>query len=291
MTLYYRFCYDCGKLKKKEKQAHYRTAILEFVKSMKVYTKNTKISMSVQGDGSELFEYALPFPNSYHRQNRNTYTISYIIKGNFTTKAGYEYVNDIMARFALSVPMTNMWLDYVNTPLTEAYDLKQFQGLKSIQKIKDYTKVTSGKDNTFWAIKLYTEELIKEGGEGNLVAHSLISSYAHRLFTNVEKSTLRAKVRSIWEWYDARGWTIPQRYERDRKTYYEDTKMTRTENMKKINADKAEKNYRAVANLLSGLFSTDYQKKNGKWHIGKIAVAVSMTEKTVSKYIKEYESK
>ena len=241
--------------------------------------------MSAQGDGHELFEYDLPFPSSYKRQDSNTYHISFIIKGNFTTQKGSEYINDMMARFALTMPLNSMWLEHVNTPLDEAHDLKMFQGLKSIQKIKDYTKTTSGKDNTFWAIKLYTEALIRERGEGNLIAHSLISSYAHKLFSNIEKSTLRAKVRSIWNWYDARDWTIPKRSEKT----MEETKMTRIENMKKINADKIDRNYRKVVNLLTGLFSDDFKKKSGAWHYGKICEELHLSPNTVKKYIKEYE--
>ena len=65
---------------------------------------------------------------------------------------------------------------------------------------------------------------------------------------------------------------------------------TRSENAKKVAAQKADRNYRKVANLLTGLFNDEYKKKNGKWHIGKIANAVNMTEKTVSKYIKEFKN-
>jgi len=67
--------------------------------------------------------------------------------------------------------------------------------------------------------------------------------------------------------------------------------MTRIENMKKINTDKVEKNYRAVVNILTGLFHTEYQKKSGAWHIGKIATQLNLNRDTVSKYIKEYETK
>ena len=66
--------------------------------------------------------------------------------------------------------------------------------------------------------------------------------------------------------------------------------MTRTENMHRINTEKVDKNYKKVANILTGLFNDEYKKKNGKWHIMKIAEELSMSRNTVSKYIKEFEN-
>jgi len=271
---------------RKGKQAHRSAPTLELVRMMKLYRKNTKITMSVQGDGLELLEHSLPHPHYYNRKTDNHYYISFIIKGNFTTAKGYAYINDILARFALTLPLNQIFLDYVNTPLDDAYDLSQFQGLRSIKTIKDYTKVTSGRDNTFWAIKLYTEALIKENGEGNLVAYSLISAYAHNVFKTIERSTLKAKVRSIWNWYDARGWTIPKRSEKT----MEETKMTRSEHLRNVKKEEARRNRANVINLITGLMSNEYKKKSGAWHFGKIAEVAKLTSKTVAKIIKEYEN-
>ena len=54
---------------------------------------------------------------------------------------------------------------------------------------------------------------MRESGEGNLIAYSLLESFAFSRFIErtKDKSTLRAKCRSIWNWYDAREWTIPAR--------------------------------------------------------------------------------
>jgi len=171
----------------------------------------------------------------------------------------------------------------------EGIELSYFQGLKSVVRHKNYESVDIGQDNIFWAIKLYTEDLIKESGEGNLIAYSLIESFAFARFIDraKDKSTLKAKCRDIWNWYDERGWTVPKR---KRKLTDEELKVTRSENAKRVAQQKADKNYKTVVNLLTGLFNDEYKKKNGKWHIGKIASAVGMTEKTVSKYIKEYEN-
>ena len=271
----------------KETQAHHRSANLELMRMMEFYQKNTKLSMTVQGDGEELFEYNLPFPATYERQNDNVYRISYIINGTFHTQRNIHYFNDILARFAMSMKVVAMYINYSDDA---GIELSNFRGLKSRARTFKYKEnVDVNKDNVFWAIKLFTEDCIKEGN--GFVAYGLLESYAFTHFVDraKDKSTLRAKCRSIWEWYDERDWTIPKRYDRTLEQYLEETKMTRTENMHKINADKVDKNYKKVVNLLTGLFNEPYKKKNGAWHILKIAEELSMSRNTVSKYIKEFE--
>lgn len=174
-----------------------------------MYTKNTKISIQARGDGGEIFDYSLPIPHSYTR-NGDFYTLEYIINGFFSTNKGLEYLNDILARFALSMDVKS-----INTKAISksGYELKQFQGLKSLSlsRAKNYERVNVGRDNVFWAIKLHTEALIRE--YGGLVPYQQIEKYAFGLFIDraKDKSTLRAKCRSIWSWYNDREWTIPTR--------------------------------------------------------------------------------
>lgn len=252
---------------------------------MKLYQNNTKISITIQGDGSEIFDYSLPQPHNYYR-NGNKYTIVYSLNGYFHTTKGIAYLNDILARFALSM---NVLRTKVSKSYENGIELSSFQGLKSIAKFKYRETVEINKDNVFWAIKLYTEHLIKEY-EG-FVPYSLIESFAFAHFVDrtKDKSTLKAKCRSIWNWYDAREWTIPERYERTLEQYLEETKMSRTEHMTKLNAKRAEENYKKVVNIITGLFHDQYKKKSGSWHIQKIADELNLTAKTVSKYIREYQ--
>ena len=176
---------------------------------MKLYKKNTKLSITVQGDGKEIFDYSLPHPINYTR-NGNKYTIEYALKGYFSTKSSYEYLNDIIARFTLSMKVLS-----TNVTSTEdaGIELSYFRGLKSIQRANNYEKGDRGEDNIFWSIKLYTEDLIRQSGEGNLIAYSLLESFAFSRFIDrtKDRSTLKAKCRSIWNWYDERKWTIPTR--------------------------------------------------------------------------------
>ena len=251
-------------------------------------TKNTLISFTLKGDGIELFDYDLPQPHTYQRQDSNTYRISFALNGTFTTLQGIRYLNDILARFTLSFEVLHTYKSFTTD---EGIELSEFKGLKSIAKFKNYEKVDNGQDNIFWSIKLYTEALIKESS--GLVAYSLLESFALNRFVDraKDKSTLKAKCRSIWNWYDEREWTIPERYKRNRKQYYEDMSMTRKEQVAKIAKEKVLKNRTLVVNCITGLMQNEYKKKSGSWHITKICEATNLTKNTVKKYIKEYENK
>lgn len=176
---------------------------------MKSYKKNTQISIKIQGDGSELFEYNLPHPVEYIRYG-NEYTLKYALNGYFATKSAHTYLNDVLARFTLSMKVLST---NISSTDTKGIDLDLFRGLRSIQRSKSYETVDVGQDNVFWSIKLYLEDLIRQSGEGNLIAYSLLESFAFDRFIErtKDKSTLKAKCRSIWNWYNEREWTIPTR--------------------------------------------------------------------------------
>lgn len=246
---------------------------------MKLYNKNTKISITIEGDGSEIFDYSLPQPHNYYR-NGNRYTIEYTLNGFFATNKSYAYLNDIIARFTLSMKVirTN-----ISSSDEAGIELSYFNDLKSIKRANNYERGDRGEDNIFWSIKLYTEDLIKESGDGNLIAYSLLESFAFARFVDraKDKSTLKAKCRSIWEWYDNRNWYLPDRKGKG---------MSRSEGAKIAHSVLAENTRKKVLNVLTGIFQNDYQKKNGDWNISKIAKDSGTARGTVMKYIKEYEN-
>jgi len=238
---------------------------------VKLYQKNTKISITIQGDGSEIFDYSLPLPHHYTR-NGDKYTIEYTINGFFHTKRGIAYLNDILARFTLSMKVLST---QVTSSEDEGIELSYFKGLKSIKRANDYEKGDRGEDNIFWSIKLYLEDLIKESGEGNLIAYSLLESFAFSRFIerSKDKSTLKAKCRSVWNWYDERGWTIPKR---------KGLGMSRQE--AGINAAKknAEKTKAKVQKAIAGL---EFMKE--KINIANVARDAGVSRDTAKKYLIE----
>lgn len=175
------------------------------------------------------------------------------------------------------------------------HKLLEFQNAKSLSK-KTHAPVRAdnlgGKDYCFWAIKLYTEDLIRQFGEGTPVPYPLIEDWAILQFDDHKKgkSTVRAKCRSIWNWNDARDWELPK-YKRARKTKNDkELKMTRQERALKNTELRAERAKNKVINVTTGILSETYKKKNGNWHIGMIAKDTNLTVKTVSKYLKELKS-
>ena len=242
---------------------------------MKLYNildKNTRLSITIQGDGSEIFDYSLPQPHNYFRNSFDRYTIEYTLNGYFGTKASYEYLNDIIARFTLSMRVLN--IDVSSTD-EKGIELSHFQGLKSIVRHKDYERVDVGQDNIFWSIKLYTEDLIREYGESNEVAYSLIESFAMDRFIHraKDKSTLKAKCRSIWNWYHDRGWTIPKR---------EGLGMSREEAGRNAAQRNAEKTKAKVQKAIAGL---EFMKE--KINIANVSRDAKVSRNTAKKYLIE----
>jgi len=240
---------------------------------MSLYQKNTEIKLKIRGDGEELFEYSLPHPASYERHG-DYYIVSYIINGYFHTNKSQAYLNDIIARFMLSMEVLS-----VDVTLTKqknkAIDLKSFQGLKSIVRPKHTETVDCGRDNVFWSIKLYLEQLIKEYGEGKLIAYSLIESYAFNNFVDrtKDKSTLKAKCRSIWNYYDDRGWIIPKRRGKG---------MSRAEGAKIAHKAKAD---RAKAKVLGAIEALKFLQE--KINIANVSRQAQVSRDTAKKYLIE----
>lgn len=236
-----------------------------------MYQNNTKLSITIQGDGSEIFDYSLPQPHNYYR-NGNKYTLDFIINGYFGTNKGYTYLNDIIARFTLSMKVLDT---KISSSDDEGIELSLFQGLKSITRHKDYERVDVGQDNLFWSIKLYTEDLIREYGEGETVAYSLIESFAFERFLDrtKDKSTLKAKCRSIWNWYDNRNWTIPKRSKSD---------MSRSENAIKQSEIKAKDTLNKVKKAIAGL---EFMQE--KINIANVARDAKVSRNTAKKYLIE----
>ncbi len=241
--------------------------------------------------GDEFMEYKLPSPN-YLMHGQMGVFIGWLIKGYPGTAKSREYFNDIIARFIIAfknykperLPYRPNLAREALVNLNQAYDLELFQNLPSLywaNKKKIWSAESVGTiDQIFWAIKLYTEELIKEFGEGTPVPYEMLQDFAYRnFFDRKDKSTLRAKCRNIWNWYNKMGWTIPKRRQ---------WKMTRSERAKE-NAKL--KKQRARATLLgfiqNNLLADEYKKPDGTWNITKLSKATKLSRPTIIAHLKE----
>lgn len=248
---------------------------------MKLYKTNTKLSLTIQGDGSEIFDYSLPTPDKYYRTG-NRYTLEYIINGFFHTSKGISNLNDVLARFTLSMEVKNIHTTKIkDKSFYGGYRLEYFKGLKSIVRAKNYEKMDNGQDNLFWSIKLYTEALIKEYGEGELIPYSLIESFAFERFIDraKDRSTLKAKCRSIWNWYDERNWTISTR---KRKMTDKELNVSRAEGAKKSAIKNADATKAKVQKAIIGL---EFMQE--KINIANVSRDAGVSRDTAKKYLKE----
>jgi len=144
-------------------------------------------------------------------------------------------------------------------------------------------------DNTFWELKLWIEYGIQNnGGEGSFVVFASLLEHALEFYDFKDNSTAKAKCRNIWNWYEARGWTY-HILKKSSKTE-EEILLTRQERARSNAKAKAEKTRKAVINAITGLYADEYKKVNGKWHIKRIAEAINIDPRVVSKYIKQYEA-
>ena len=239
----------------------------------------------IHGDGTEWMDYNLPPPTYLYHEKNGSYYIGWAINGHFSTMKNKNYLTDIIARFLIS--LKGLVVDrlaykpqkdtiHPRTHLNPtSYELKAFQGLKSIVRAKKLatTRSDTYHDHAFWAIKFHCEHLIETQGRAE---YEQLELFAFSNFEEKERSTLKAKCKSILNWYEKRNWYIPK----SRKS-----KMSRTENMKRVHIERRGKTERRIYSILHGENANEYKKKNGKWNASKIAKHLNMDARTVRKYL------
>lgn len=258
------------------------------------------------GNGTEWIDEGLPTPSYLEHINKG-YLIAWAIDGYFGTQQGTQYLNDIIARVLITFkdlkPKRQLYkpniedstLCSVRPPknvraggahyLPKIYKLKELQNLKSIKnRNKTPIRADNFEDHVFWSIKLFCEDLIRNQG---LPTFSQLEDFAYHNFNHKDKSTLRAKCRSIYNWYEANNWALP--FQRKTKNA-EELKVTRQERAKLNTKERANKAKTKVINAITGLMAETYKiKSSRKWNITKIAEDNQLNRRTVSKYIKEHE--
>lgn len=273
---------------------------------MDIIAKKTELSKAfwlyfyIRGMGDEWIEYGLPIPTIHKHANKG-YFIGWAIDGYFGTKKGQDFLNDIIARFLISFkeqdierlafkPNKNILDSDTARIYAKVYKLREFsRQLKSLPIKKKYSpqRADMFEDFTFWAIKLYAEDQIRQYGQ---ISYGIFESWALTQFESKERSTIKAKCRNIYQWYETRNWKLPEaKKHRKLKIYMEETMASRIENMKRIKKAEEDRNRIKVINVLTGLMSDEYKKKNGKWNITKIARDTNLTRPTVMKFVAEYE--
>ena len=249
---------------------------------MQLY-QNTWLYFFLYGaKGYEFMDYNLPPPNYLLHAQRGVF-IGWLINGYPGTNKSREYFNDIIARFIIAykeykperLPYRPELSREAIIDINHSHELKEFQNLPSLYWANEkniWTHESVGTiDQIFWAIKLYTEELIKEFGEGTPIPYEMLEDYAFRnFFDRKDRSTLKAKCRNIWNWYNDRGWKMTRR----------ERALTNAKSIK-------EKKRRQILNAVTGIMKDEYIKDDGTWNKYKLAKDLGMSFHTINKHIKE----
>ena len=265
---------------------------LESDKKMSSQQDSFWIQFHLQGNGTEWIDYDLPTPSYQEIINRG-YILAYALDGHFGTQNGSEYLNDIIARFLLTFRdlkptriKSKPTIDARGHYYPKIYKLRELQALKSLANNKlPRARADSFEDFTFWAIKFYCEDLIRSQG---IATSEQLIDFALGNFENKESSTLKAKCRSVWNWYEQRDWKLSEPYKRKYKDNDKGLLLTRQERALSNAREREEKARNKVINIVTGLMAEIYKKKNGSWHISKIAEDTNLTRKTVAKHLNEF---
>ncbi len=260
---------------------------------------NTKITIRSLEDLSTSFGNEVPFPQWHWITTsewdlKTRYYYQFVVDGVFDTTKGVIFLNDIIARFMITFPSYGVEKQEVKRvpARKEGLKLKQFQGLKSVKKLSTNfykTNLFTNKDNVFWALKIALETQLEQGN----ISYETFEDFAFANFEDKAKdrSTLRAKCRSIYNYYADRNFETRTRGKyKNHQHYLEETMATRQQNMAKINNKRKEDCRRVIVGLITGLTSFEYKKQNGEWNVSKLAKDTKLTRKTIYKYLAEYES-
>lgn len=253
---------------------------------------NTWIQLSFKDDISDSLGSVVPYPHYHYLNKNNVMVYAWLLDGFFETKNNINYLNDIIARFKITFDGSK-YIKHQKTTQCSLTPLKMrlFNGLtsraKSIVKEK-YQRAENRSDYVFWCIKLYCEDLIKRDG---IIIYNTLETWAFSNFLDYskDKSTLRAKCRSTYNWYFERDFELGRSNKKykNMKEYQELTMATRKEQAIKMHTELAEQTKRKVLNVAFGMFKADYIKPNGAYNVSKIARDSGTSRNSVIKYLKE----
>ena len=219
-----------------------------------------------------------------------------VVDGFGGTKRAKRFETDILLRFQILNDDIFSDIEKKITSEPSSYNLKELSNrLPSLPKYdKDFiARVLDNpkkyEDLCFWAMKAQMELLIKQG---YTQSYNTLLEWALEQFSSKEFSTLKAKAKSIFNWYHARGFKIFGAYER--KYTDKELQMTRSENMTRINKLVKEKHQKTMLALLEQnemLFESEFIHKDGRFkglvNIQKLAKYMGVSEMTIRRNLKD----
>jgi len=254
---------------------------MDIIQEKNEISNNFWLHFHINGDGGEFLEYGLPHPN-YHNHKNKGYSIAWKIDGFFHTNKGQAYLNDCIARFLITFKdYEPRRLPYKPSDeqtkrlLAHTYKLKEIS--KHLDSIKTHrqapTRADSFADSVFWAIKLFCEDEIRLTG---FVVYQSLESWAMEQFIeHKEKSTIRAKCRSVWNYYEQRDFKLKQYIKKDE----EKVLAARTEHIKKVHE---KRNKETEAKILGAITTLEFMQE--RINATNLANYTKLSRPTIYKY-------
>ena len=269
--------------------------------------------------GSEFIDLDLPTPNLIVYPNRkNGIFIAYFIEGTFFTEKAKNFLQDISKRFISSF-LTLSHIVYVerikHPPIIDeksyslfqmdvVYSLKHFS--KILEPLKKMTKKEEKIENLkiakalgdrkvtddalFDYMRFIAYDFVKQNGKNALSREYLeqIGEIGNEVLGKTKDfSTIRAKAKAIYEWiidkYVSKELENVNNWNYVRKTSNnEELKMTRQEQLLKINEEKAKKTKEKVYKAIKKL-----NEENERVSVRKVMEKAKVSINTARKYLKQ----
>lgn len=269
-------------------------------KSLNAY-KNTELILFIYSKAVEKFaemlvEYKLIFNWQMSKHRCLDFMIyKLILDGYGSTDKSKNYLQDIITRLAqLDLKREVIAkIDYKDI-YCDKYDVKfsDFGNLPSIQQKKPFfdSRKATDYDPYFWYMKHYIEYLIKLRVAHPLSYQNLMLDEALKRFPSKDFSTLKAKAKSIFAWYERRNFECYETY--TRKFTDEELTMTRSENMKRVKTNQKSDTRNKIKGVLDDdVLFNEYRHTEGRWagrvNVEKLAKRLNMRNETIRSHLKE----
>lgn len=265
--------------------------------------RNTELILFIYSQAVEQFlEFLCEYKLFFNWQRTEHRFLDFIIfklvlDGYTTTYKSYNYLQDLMTRLAqLDLKREIIAkIDYKDI-YCENYDAKfrDFGNLPSVQQQKNLfygDRVANDHDPYFWYMKHYIEYLIKTRISHPLSYYKLMLDEAIKRFPLKDFSTLKAKAKSIFRYYEKRDFKIFEKYER--KLNDKELAMTRSENMKRVKELQKMKTRAFIKELISNenLFENEFIHSEGQYkglvNVEKLSNYTKISKITIRKHLKE----
>ena len=285
---------------------------------IKILLKNTNskqcfiLAFRVWGNGTEVFDTFLP-PQNIHKWLDNSYLIAWIVEGYFLTKQNQKFLSDVIKKMIETLLKAGAlrveWIGWINIAKLNnndiihlnAYNLrnniapyleyrKNKTDYRALELLASATEYKESDDAFFDWLRFKVYDFVKENGKNALTLDYCkeLAIIGYEIMGHKKGiSTPLAKAKSVYNWvmenYNPKG----NNWNYVRKLSNEELEMTRRERALKNAQEQYNRAHKKIMSLITGIFADDYKKKNGKWHISKIAKDLKISRDTVRKHLRE----